>query len=100
MKKNQTRDNTLLFVPTETMDVDREVVVFSEELVELGSKHWKSTLCGYFVGCNMSIGELRYNIRRMWGRYGIDEIIQHAEGVFLFKFKSDDVVQFIMENGP
>ncbi|GJS75987.1 hypothetical protein Tco_0725868 [Tanacetum coccineum] len=58
-------DNSLLFVPTELIEIDREVVVFDAELVELGSRKWMNTLCGYFVGCNMVLSELRYNDRRM-----------------------------------
>ncbi|GKD10857.1 RNA-directed DNA polymerase, eukaryota, reverse transcriptase zinc-binding domain protein [Tanacetum coccineum] len=54
-------DNSLLFVPTEIINKDRECVVFDEELVELGSRNWLNTLCGYFVGCNMMLSELRYN---------------------------------------
>nr|GEY09309.1 hypothetical protein [Tanacetum cinerariifolium] len=45
-----------------------EVVFFDEAIVEEGSKKWLNTVCGYFVGCNMSPTELRYNIRRMWSR--------------------------------
>ncbi|GJZ51480.1 zinc knuckle CX2CX4HX4C containing protein [Tanacetum coccineum] len=71
-------DNSLLFVPTEIIGDDREVVVFDEEMVELGIKNWVNTLCGYFVGCNMTISELRYNVRRMWSRCGLRDVLPHS----------------------
>ncbi|GKB95962.1 RNA-directed DNA polymerase, eukaryota, reverse transcriptase zinc-binding domain protein, partial [Tanacetum coccineum] len=42
--------NKLLFVPTELNEIGEEVVVFDEDLVELGSKKWELTLCGHFIG--------------------------------------------------
>nr|GEY69966.1 RNA-directed DNA polymerase, eukaryota, reverse transcriptase zinc-binding domain protein [Tanacetum cinerariifolium] len=51
-----------------------EVVIFDEEIVQKGSEIWGLTICGQFVGYDMHISELRYNIRRMWGKFGIAEI--------------------------
>ncbi|GKB71908.1 RNA-directed DNA polymerase, eukaryota, reverse transcriptase zinc-binding domain protein [Tanacetum coccineum] len=82
--------NSLLFVPTEIIGDDREVDVFDEELVELGSKNWVNTLCGYFVGYNMAISELRYNVRRMWSRCGLRDVLPYSNGVFLFKFAKNE----------
>ena len=59
------------FVPTEVLDDERELVVFYEEMVRIGSEQRKLTLYGYFVGANMNINELRYYLRRMWNRHGL-----------------------------
>ncbi|GKC17154.1 hypothetical protein Tco_1013936 [Tanacetum coccineum] len=91
-------DNSLLFVPTELIEIDREVVVFDAELVELGSRKWMNILCGYFVGCNMVLSELRYNDRRMWSKCGLRDVLPHSNGVFLFKFAKYEM-QFVLENG-
>ncbi|GJZ72421.1 RNA-directed DNA polymerase, eukaryota, reverse transcriptase zinc-binding domain protein [Tanacetum coccineum] len=62
-----------------------EVVVFDEDFVREGSKKCNLTVCGYFMGCDMGINELRYNIRRMWGKFGIRDIISddnnHEDGM-------------------
>ncbi|PWA48042.1 DUF4283 domain-containing protein [Artemisia annua] len=50
--------NKLNLIPVEIED-GREVVVFDEELVEEGSRKWRLTLCGHFVGCKMSYYELK-----------------------------------------
>ncbi|GJZ57169.1 RNA-directed DNA polymerase, eukaryota, reverse transcriptase zinc-binding domain protein [Tanacetum coccineum] len=93
----QNIDNKLLEIPTVFED-GREVVVFEEELVFEGSKKWMLTLCGRFVGMQMNYNELKYNIRRMWGRHGLSDIVMQ-NGVYLFKFKNEEGMQFVLESG-
>ncbi|GJY76477.1 RNA-directed DNA polymerase, eukaryota, reverse transcriptase zinc-binding domain protein [Tanacetum coccineum] len=78
--------NKLNFMPTGLNELGNEVVVFDEELVEIGSKKWQLTLCGYFMGHRLSFPEVRYHLKRMWGRYGLQEIMDNANGYWLFKF--------------
>nr|GEY28841.1 hypothetical protein [Tanacetum cinerariifolium] len=66
--------NKLINIPTDTDDGRNEFMVFDEELVNEGSKRWQLTLCGFFVGFKMKITELRYNVRRMWSRYGLKDV--------------------------
>jgi hypothetical protein len=47
--------------------------------VQKGGSQWKLTVCGHFIGHKMNIHELRYNIRRMWSRWGIVDIDMNAE---------------------
>ncbi|GKB23590.1 putative ribonuclease H-like domain-containing protein, partial [Tanacetum coccineum] len=61
-------DNKLDFIPPDINEKGDEVAIFDDELVSEGSKRWKMTMCGYFVGTQMSLYEVRYNVRRMWGR--------------------------------
>ncbi|GJS64820.1 hypothetical protein Tco_0679384 [Tanacetum coccineum] len=58
--------NKLNFVPTIVKDLGNGVVVFDKELVEIGSK--------------MSLPKARYHLKRMWGRYGLKEIMDNANG--------------------
>ncbi|GJU17368.1 RNA-directed DNA polymerase, eukaryota, reverse transcriptase zinc-binding domain protein [Tanacetum coccineum] len=89
--------NKFNLVPTDKED-GRDVI-FEEEMVEEGSKKWKLTLCGYFVGYKMSYWELRYNLFKIWGRYGLKEIILQ-NGMFLFKFKHEEGLESILKAGP
>ena len=68
MVKKDEINKYLNFIPTVIADNGNEVVVFDELLVSKGSERWQLTICGQFVGFNMHISELRYNIRRMWGQ--------------------------------
>ena len=72
--KNNEFPKELMFIPTVLSETGNEVVVFDELLVKNGSERWLLTPCGQFICYNMSIHELRYNIRRMWNKFGIDDI--------------------------
>ncbi|GKC84404.1 RNA-directed DNA polymerase, eukaryota, reverse transcriptase zinc-binding domain protein [Tanacetum coccineum] len=93
-------DNKLMTVPTEIDEFGNEFVVFDEELINDGSRRWQLTLCGFFVGFKMRINELRYNVRRMWSRYGLTEVIENDCGMFFFKFHHDKGMNYVVDNGP
>ncbi|PWA61104.1 zinc knuckle CX2CX4HX4C [Artemisia annua] len=82
----------------ETNSVGRNEVVMENDQVK-GSEKWNLTVCGQFVGCSMHPSELRYNIRRMWSKYGVVDIV-HKNGQFLFKFKNKDGMDAVLESGP
>ncbi|GJT35990.1 zinc knuckle CX2CX4HX4C containing protein [Tanacetum coccineum] len=90
----------LLEIPTELDSNGNEIVVFDEIMVVEGSKRWERTLCGYFVGYEMSVNELRYNLRKTWSRHGFKDIIDFRNGVYFMKFNSDEGLEFIVNNGP
>ena len=58
------------------------------------------TACGQFIGYNMSIHELRYNIRRMWSKFGIVDISASKNGQYLFKFRNKEGLNALTEKGP
>ncbi|GJV93835.1 zinc finger, CCHC-type containing protein [Tanacetum coccineum] len=73
-------------IPTKIDENGVEVVVFDDVMVAEGSKRWELTLCGFFVGYRMSINELRYNLKRMWSKFGFKDIVDCHNGVFFMKF--------------
>ncbi|GJT96040.1 RNA-directed DNA polymerase, eukaryota, reverse transcriptase zinc-binding domain protein [Tanacetum coccineum] len=83
-------DKTLECIPTEIDENGAEVVVFDDIMVAKGSKRWNLTLCGFFVGYRMPVTELRYNLRRMWSRYGFKDIVDCHNGVFFMKFHHEE----------
>ncbi|GJX34585.1 RNA-directed DNA polymerase, eukaryota, reverse transcriptase zinc-binding domain protein [Tanacetum coccineum] len=93
-------NNKLEFVPTVCSEEGDEFVIFDDKLVEKGSIQWKLTVCGHFVGYKMSVHELRYNIRRMWSRWGIDDIDMKSDGTCMFKFKNEEGMNKVLELGP
>ncbi|GKD95947.1 RNA-directed DNA polymerase, eukaryota, reverse transcriptase zinc-binding domain protein [Tanacetum coccineum] len=48
----------------------------------------------------MSFYELRYHARRMWGRFGLKEVIVNNSGVKLFKFKDEKGMSCLLGQGP
>ena len=93
-------DKKSCYVPPVTCDDGSEVVIFEEELVMMGSAKWELTICGYFVGSKMSFNELRHNLIRMWGKYGLGEMFTTSNDVFCFKFKHKDGMNVVIESSP
>nr|GEY08122.1 RNA-directed DNA polymerase, eukaryota, reverse transcriptase zinc-binding domain protein [Tanacetum cinerariifolium] len=67
-------NKNLFSIPTSTKDNGEEVVIFDEKIVKEGSKKWANTLCGYFVGCNMSPAELSALSSRLGKPLVMDEM--------------------------
>lgn len=67
VKNVEKLDNKMFYIPTEVTQEGKEIVVFDNDMVLNGSKHWKLTLCGFFVGYRMAYNEIRYHLRKMWG---------------------------------
>ncbi|GJX38684.1 RNA-directed DNA polymerase, eukaryota, reverse transcriptase zinc-binding domain protein [Tanacetum coccineum] len=51
-------------------------------------------------GYGMHINELMYNIRRMWGKYGVIDIDVCNCGQYLFKFKNEECINVVLDKGP
>nr|GEW31098.1 hypothetical protein [Tanacetum cinerariifolium] len=93
-------DKTLCYIPTTIAEDGSDVAIFDEELVSSGSVKWKLTVCGYFVGAKMNFYELRYNLRKMWGRYGLCEMFSTSNDVYYFKFNNKNGMDQVQENSP
>ncbi|GJY79667.1 RNA-directed DNA polymerase, eukaryota, reverse transcriptase zinc-binding domain protein [Tanacetum coccineum] len=83
-------DRKLECIPTEIDENGVEVVVFNDVMVAEGIKRWDLTLCGFFVGHKMAVNELRYNLRRMWSRFGFKDIVDYNNGVYYMKFHHEE----------
>ncbi|GJZ34168.1 RNA-directed DNA polymerase, eukaryota, reverse transcriptase zinc-binding domain protein [Tanacetum coccineum] len=80
------KDNELFFIPTSIKENGEKVVVYNEELIKEGSEKWKFT---------MEVNELRYNVRRMWGKHGLKDSVVDADGMCYFKFKNEEGIDYI-----
>nr|GEY26736.1 RNA-directed DNA polymerase, eukaryota, reverse transcriptase zinc-binding domain protein [Tanacetum cinerariifolium] len=92
--------NKLVFKPTGLNDSGKEVVIFDDDLVRIGSAKWKLTVIGFFVGFKMSAPELRYHLRRMWGKFGLKDVIVNTKGQCFFKFNNEEGMNRVVEQGP
>ncbi|GJU11801.1 zinc knuckle CX2CX4HX4C containing protein, partial [Tanacetum coccineum] len=86
--------------PTVTNDTYIEVVVFDEFLVKKGSERWNLTASRYFVGYRIAPKELRYNIRRMCGKFMGRDIIVNNGGACLFKVRDINGLNSVIDKGP
>ncbi|GJZ00682.1 RNA-directed DNA polymerase, eukaryota, reverse transcriptase zinc-binding domain protein [Tanacetum coccineum] len=101
LRKDETSINkNLIFIaPKITEDGDVKVL-FDEAIVNKGCAKWKFIICGHFIGQNMSYYELKYHTRRMWGKYGLKEVIVNSSGVNLFKFRDEIRMKQVLDQGP
>nr|GEW05038.1 hypothetical protein [Tanacetum cinerariifolium] len=61
-------------------DLDKDgvtIVNFENDLVKEGCRKWVNTVCGYFMWTKMALVEVKYNVKRMWGR-GLDKIAMNG----------------------
>ncbi|GJU35116.1 RNA-directed DNA polymerase, eukaryota, reverse transcriptase zinc-binding domain protein [Tanacetum coccineum] len=90
----------LTAMPTEIDDEGNEFAIFDENIINEGCKKWDLTVCGYFVRHNMSVNELRYNPRKMWGWKGFKDIIDMNKGVYFIKFNNEKDLEEISQQLP
>ncbi|GJR59180.1 zinc knuckle CX2CX4HX4C containing protein, partial [Tanacetum coccineum] len=93
-------ENKLMVIPTEIDSDGNELVIFDEEMFDVDIKRWELIIYGYFVGYQMSVTELKYNMKRMWGKHGLKEVIDNRNGIFMFKFSRAEGMSFVLDNGP
>ncbi|GJU83307.1 RNA-directed DNA polymerase, eukaryota, reverse transcriptase zinc-binding domain protein [Tanacetum coccineum] len=48
----------------------------------------------------MYVNELRYNLRRMWSKFGFKDIVDCNNGVFFMKFHHEDGLNQVVNSGP
>jgi hypothetical protein len=65
-----------------------------------GCKVWKSTLVGHFVGQKLLYPIVNFIAKRIWGSYGLSEVLSSDNGFFLFTFDSIDHATNVMERAP
>ncbi|GKC31695.1 zinc knuckle CX2CX4HX4C containing protein [Tanacetum coccineum] len=93
-------DNKLEEIATVIGEDVKEVVVLSDEVIELGCEKWSNIVCGYFVGCKVDFNEARYHLRRMWNKYGFMDILNNENEVYLFKFHDEGGMNEVVSNEP
>ncbi|GKC88040.1 zinc knuckle CX2CX4HX4C containing protein, partial [Tanacetum coccineum] len=87
-------------ISTEIDENGNEVVVLNDEMIESGCEKWKYTICGFFVGGQVTYSEARYHLRRMWNQFGYIDLMKNDGGVFFFKFQDEKGMEEVINNGP
>ncbi|GJT92141.1 RNA-directed DNA polymerase, eukaryota, reverse transcriptase zinc-binding domain protein [Tanacetum coccineum] len=91
--------NKLRLVPF-IVDKNGKKLVDLDPIVKEGSQKWELTVIGYFVGMKMGYREISRHLRRMWRMYDLDKIIVLDNGLYFFKFRSEEGMQTVIENRP
>nr|GEX49574.1 ribonuclease H-like domain-containing protein [Tanacetum cinerariifolium] len=75
---NAVMNNKLDFIPPDLNDKGDDIAIFEEELVQEGCRKWDMNICGYFVGSQMLLAEVKYNVRRIWGKHGLSRVFMNG----------------------
>lgn len=93
-------ENKSCYIPTEISENGNEVVIFDKDMVQNFSIHWQLTLRGYFDGYRMAYNEIRYHLRKMWGKYGLVDVFMNEVGIYFFRFNNEEGLNTVVESGP
>ena len=79
---------------------NRKCVSPPKEVAEDGSKAWKNCLVGYFIEKKLSFSLVNNIAKKIWGNYGLLEVLANVKGFYFFKFSDDNSCCKVLEAGP
>ncbi|PWA67234.1 hypothetical protein CTI12_AA318980 [Artemisia annua] len=82
------------------LDNGTKRIQFTAEEVSKGGLACALQLYGYFVGTSMDYRVVSGNLMKMWRIHGIEEITKTSNGIFYFKFKSEEGMRTVLDSGP
>jgi len=59
-----------------------------------------SLLCRFFPGFKLLCSAMNSIGHRIWKRFGLEDVTSLANGFTMFRFKTEDDLQKVIENGP
>nr|TKS12515.1 hypothetical protein D5086_0000062520 [Populus alba] len=69
-------------------------------LWEKSSTVWHRCLVGFFPGFKLPYSAMNSIAHRIWKRFGLEDVTSLANGFTMFRFKTEDELQKVIENGP
>ncbi|KAL0307638.1 UNVERIFIED_CONTAM: hypothetical protein Scaly_2976400 [Sesamum calycinum] len=93
----QSSRKTLHFVPP-TRQNGEIVIRPTKEVVDNGSKKWRSTAVGYFLGKRPYFPQVETFVRSNWK--GLQHVSVSSSGFFFFRFFSQLAMEDVIEGGP
>ena len=61
---------------------------------------WHRCLVGFFPGFKLPYSAMNSIAHRIWKRFGLEDVTSLANGFTMFRFKTEDELQKVIENGP
>lgn len=50
--------------------------------------------------CRVAYNEIRFHLRKMWSKFGVVDIFLYEVGIYFFRFKGEEGMNTVIENGP
>ncbi|GKB16211.1 zinc knuckle CX2CX4HX4C containing protein [Tanacetum coccineum] len=100
-KSNQQRNKKIIKVShiTTFEEINGADVAIPKAAVDEVREHFSNTLYGYFIGKRIPFLIVEKYVLNTWAKYGIERAIIR-NGFYLFKFKTKEGMEQVMEHGP
>ncbi|CAL5358386.1 unnamed protein product [Camellia sinensis] len=69
------------------------------EISKKGFSHWDNALVGYFIDKRFSFHYVKTWAEKLWGNL-LEDVVSIDNGFFIFKVKSEEAMDTILEDGP
>ena len=89
----------LHFIPPNIID-GRVKVSPPLKVAEEGSAIWRNTLVGYFIGKKLPFQVVNSIAHKIWGKFGLCEVLTSDNGFFLFKFANFQGACAVLDKAP
>ncbi|XP_022040056.1 uncharacterized protein LOC110942589 [Helianthus annuus] len=83
---------------TETIDGADVVIPLSS--VKQVTDRYANILYGYFLGKRLAFPVVDFFAKSNWVKYGLSRLMMNANGFFFFKFKTNEGMDNMLEDGP
>ncbi|KAB5519436.1 hypothetical protein DKX38_023755 [Salix brachista] len=61
---------------------------------------WKKCIIGFFIGCKMPYHAVSSIAKKAWKPYGMDQVTTMADGFYVFRFRTEEDLDAVLERGP
>ncbi|CAL5339681.1 unnamed protein product [Camellia sinensis] len=68
------------------------------EISKKGFSHWENALVGYFIDKRFSFHYVKTWAEKLWGNF-LEDVVSIDNGFFIFKVKSEEAIEKILEDG-
>ncbi|KAJ6904459.1 hypothetical protein NC652_022465 [Populus alba x Populus x berolinensis] len=72
----------------------------SEDMLLENVEQWQRCMVGFFPGFKMPYHIVNTIASRVWRKCGLEDVMTTANGYMLFRFKSEEEMQAVLEKGP
>ncbi|KAJ9564993.1 hypothetical protein OSB04_000959 [Centaurea solstitialis] len=94
---NGVSNKLTFYPPTSKADVR---VALPVDMAKQAALKYNTTMYGYFLGPRLQFMTVKQAVTRAWGKYGLQDVMMNANGVYFFKFNDVGGCDHVIEQGP
>ncbi|GJY92279.1 hypothetical protein Tco_0508061 [Tanacetum coccineum] len=80
--------------------VENSNTVLPKAAIESVKNRYVNSLVGYFVGKILAFLVVQNYVNNTWGKFGLQKVMRNDDGVFMFKFASEEGLEQVLQRGP